>query len=339
MMHFKRYSVNLLIFFLSILFLGFFFLGERSIPIQMNLSSMPMLNSMFVVFLGLFLESIPFLFLGAIASSFIHLFISEELIQRMIPKKPIDALFWSIVAALIVPVCECAIIPVVRRLIIKGVPIHAGVVLLVTAPILNIIVFGSTYYAFQKNPEIIYGRVIICILTAIIVGAFVYIFCSKDIIREEAIKHNHTQHDHFSSLSHKLNHLINHITNEFFIVGKYFIIGAVFASVFQICVDRTILAELGNSQIQGTVLMMGIAYILSLCSSADAFVAASFSHSFLPGSILGFLVFGPMLDLKNTLIMMSCFKWRFVFIYILLVFLVVLSLCLLAGIWISKGGL
>ncbi|MBR8644084.1 permease [[Brevibacterium] frigoritolerans] len=81
----------------------------------------------------------------------------------------------------------------------------------------------------------------------------------------------------------------------------------------------------------------GIAFVLSLCSSADAFVAASFSHSFLPGSILGFLVFGPMLDLKNVLIMMSCFKRSFVVTYVLLIFAVVFSLCLIAGGLISKG--
>jgi uncharacterized membrane protein YraQ (UPF0718 family) len=92
--------------------------------------------------------------------------------------------------------------------------------------------------------------------------------------------------------------------------------------------------DIGQEPIKGTALMMGIAFVLSLCSSADAFVAASFSHSFLPGSILGFLVFGPMLDLKNVLIMMSCFKRSFV----VLIFAVVFSLCLFAGGLISKGG-
>ncbi|MGE7182471.1 permease [Peribacillus sp. NPDC006672] len=332
----KRYTGNLLLLVLLFLLLAFFFLGDLFIPKGIDLSGYPMLHSVFVVFLGLFLESIPFLFLGAVASSFIQLFISEEIIQRMIPKRPLTAIFAAIGAALIIPVCECAIIPVVRRLIQKGVPVHAGVVLLVTAPILNVIVFGSTYYAFQNNPTILYGRIILCVLTAIIVGVFIYIFSSKDVVKEEKFEvvHGH-EHDIRPT---KWTSFIDHTSQEFFMVGRYFIIGALFASIFQVFMDRTVMADIGQAPIKGTALMMGIAFVLSLCSSADAFVAASFSHSFLPGSILGFLVFGPMLDLKNVLIMMSCFKRSFVVTYVLLVFAVVFSLCLIAGGLISKGG-
>ncbi|MGG4265562.1 permease [Peribacillus simplex] len=332
----KRYTGNLLLLILLFLLLFFFFLGDVFIPKGIDLSGYPMLHSVSVVFLGLFLESIPFLFLGAIASSFIQLFISEEIIQRMIPKRPMTAIFAAIVAALIIPVCECAIIPVVRRLIQKGVPVHAGVVLLVTAPILNVIVFGSTYYAFQNNPTILYGRIIVCVLTAIIVGLFIYIFSNKDVMKEKKFEvvHGH-EHDIRST---RWTSFIDHTSQEFFMVARYFIIGALFASVFQVFMDRTVMADIGQAPIKGTALMMGIAFVLSLCSSADAFVAASFSHSFLPGSILGFLVFGPMLDLKNVLIMMSCFKRSFVVTYVLIVFAVVFSLCLIAGGLISKGG-
>jgi uncharacterized protein len=332
----KRYKGNLLLVILLFLLLAFFFLGDVFIPKAIDFSGYPMLHSVFVVFLGLFLESIPFLFLGAIASSFIQLFISEEIIQRMIPKRPLTAIFASIAAALIIPVCECAIIPVVRRLIQKGVPVHAGVVLLVTAPILNVIVFGSTYYAFQNKPSILYGRIILCVLTAIIAGLFIHLFSTKDVVKEDKLElvHGH-EHD---SQSSKWTSFIDHTSQEFFMVGRYFIIGALFASVFQVFMDRSVMADIGQAPIKGTALMMGIAFVLSLCSSADAFVAASFSHSFLPGSILGFLVFGPMLDLKNVLIMMSCFKRSFVVTYVLLVFAVVFSLCLIAGGLISKGG-
>ncbi|QNK48430.1 permease [Brevibacterium sp. PAMC23299] len=332
----KRYAGNLLLLILLFLLLAFFFLGDVFVPKAIDFSDYPMLHSVLVVFLGLFLESIPFLLLGAIASSFIQLFISEEIIKRMIPKRPLTAIFAAIAAALIIPVCECAIIPVVRRLIQKGVPVHAGVVLLVTAPILNVIVFGSTYYAFQNNPSILYGRIILCVLTAIIAGLFIHIFSTKDVVKEDKLElvQGHV-HD---SQSSKWTSFIDHTSQEFFMVGRYFIIGALFASVFQVFMDRSVMADIGQAPIKGTALMMGIAFVLSLCSSADAFVAASFSHSFLPGSILGFIVFGPMLDLKNVLIMMSCFKRSFVVTYVLLIFAVVFSLCLIAGGLISKGG-
>ncbi|WP_236645780.1 permease [Brevibacillus sp. VP] len=49
--------------------------------------------------------------------------------------------------------------------------------------------------------------------------------------------------------------------------------------------------------------MMGLGFIFSLCSEADAFIAASFSNTFSKGSLLAFMVFGPMIDLKNTLLL------------------------------------
>lgn len=330
----KRYTGNLVLLFLLFLLVTFFFLGDMILPKAPDLSSYPSLHALFVIFLGLFLESIPFLLLGAIASSFIQLFVSEEIIQRMIPRKPLTAIFAAILVALVIPVCECAIIPVVRRLIAKGVPVHAGVVLLIAAPILNIIVFGSTYYAFQNNPAILFGRIIICILTAVIVGIFIHIFSSRHVIKEETTQEHDSSHS-----GSRWTSFVDHTSQEFFLVGRYFIVGAMFASVFQVFIDRTVLADIGQTPINGTALMMAISFVLSLCSTADAFVAASFSHSFLPGSILGFLVFGPMLDLKNVWMMLACFKRSFVVTYIFLVSTVVFSLCLLAGVVISKGGL
>jgi uncharacterized membrane protein YraQ (UPF0718 family) len=72
------------------------------------------------------------------------------------------------------------------------------------------------------------------------------------------------------------------------------------------------LLEAGSGALSSLLVMMGLAYVLSLCSEADAFIGASFSSIFPAHAILGFLIFGPMIDLKNTLIMLSVFKARFV---------------------------
>lgn len=65
--------------------------------------------------------------------------------------------------------------------------------------------------------------------------------------------------------------------------------------------------------------MMAFAYILSLCSEADAFVAASFGGTFTAGSLLAFLVYGPMIDLKNTIMLFAFFRAKFVFAFIAIV--------------------
>jgi uncharacterized membrane protein YraQ (UPF0718 family) len=71
--------------------------------------------------------------------------------------------------------------------------------------------------------------------------------------------------------------------------------------------------------------MMGFAYLLSLCSTTDSFVAASFATTFSSGSLLAFLVFGPMIDVKSTLMLLSIFKARFVLILSVIVAVTVLA--------------
>jgi len=74
---------------------------------------------------------------------------------------------------------------------------------------------------------------------------------------------------------------------------------------------------------------MGFAYMLSLCSTSDAFVASSFASTFSTGSILSFLVFGPMLDFKATVMLGAIFRTRFVAVLSGLIFITVLALSVL----------
>ena len=56
---------------------------------------------------------------------------------------------------------------------------------------------------------------------------------------------------------------------------------------------------------------MGLAFLCSMCSSSDAVIAAGLSSAFPMTAILAFLVFGPMLDLKNTLMLAGECRPRF----------------------------
>jgi hypothetical protein len=244
----------------------------------------------------------------------------------------------ALIASAIIPVCECAIIPVVRRLIQKGMPVHAGTILLIGAPILNFVVFGSTYYAFQQQPEILYGRFILCILTAVIAGTVIYGSLNKVNI----LKNNMEDLTLYRSLnqnrgSSKLKGVLHHTCQEFFAVGKVFMIGAFLASIAQVYVQQSMLIEPAKDPVNSTIIMMAFAFILSLCSEADAFVAASLGHAFHPGAILAFLVYGPILDLKNVFVMLSSFKIKFVIFYFLVVTITVLILSLLAAHLINGG--
>lgn len=327
---------DILIFGLFLAMMYLFFFGDIYVANKWNFVLPDQIKTIFVLFLGIMLEALPFLLLGAIASSVINLYISEEYIARIMPKNPFAAIGVALIAAVITPVCECAIIPVVRRLIQKGIPVHIGVVLLMGAPILNFIVFGSTYYAFQNNLSIAYGRFIICILASIIVSIIVYMLFSNQKVlkthREDlmaVVPINENKGDS------KWKGILHHTCHEFFTIGKYFIIGAVFASVAQVYLKDSYIMQAGESSIEGTAVMMGLAYVLSLCSEADAFVAASFSKMFTPEAIIGFLVFGPILDFKNTFVMMASFRIKFVLLFILIVTIVVFILSLVSGLFLA----
>jgi uncharacterized membrane protein YraQ (UPF0718 family) len=305
-------GVSLAAFIIILLFTGHRLITPGTIP-----SSLLNVNT---IFISILLEAVPFILLGAFASSLIQMFISEELLRKLLPKHPVTALVPAAFVGALIPVCECAIIPVVRRLIQKGMPLHLGAVILCTAPILNPIVAASTYFAFQGSPVILYGRIGVAFLCAIIIGAVIY-FLFRSNNQFKARPHHSHEHSH----SHKASFtgLLKHAGEEFFDMGRYLIIGSLAASLFQAYLDRSVLESVGGHTYIAPAVMMAFAYVLSLCSEADAFVAATFGSTFTNGSIIAFLVYGPILDLKNTIMMLAYFKTRFVFTFIIVVTVIV----------------
>lgn len=267
------------------------------------------------IFLSIVLEAIPFILIGVIASSIIQSFVTEKMLQKILPKHAFLAMLPAMLVGAIFPVCECAIIPIVRRLIKKGLPNHIGIVFMLTVPILNPIVFIATYFAFQNNSYLLYGRMGLACAVAFIVGSFVYVFFkNKDILKISLP----IEVSHFSNLErNRFSKILKHAGDEFFDTGKYLLIGALCASLFQTFLDRNLLISIGTNEVTAPTVMMGFAYVLSLCSEADAFVAASFNNTFTIGSLLAFLVMGPMLDIKNTIMLCAYFRVKFVVPFIL----------------------
>ncbi len=306
---------NLILFLLFFLFLfGFFFVDEiksSTVP-----SSIPTtLVDLNTIFLSIVLEAFPFLLLGVFVSALIQSFVSEETIRRFTPKKGYLALFPAAVMAALFPVCECAIIPVVRRLIKKGMPLHIGIVFLVGAPILNPIVFLSTYYAFRSDLTVLYARMGLGFILAILIGGIIYaLYKNRDMLKRSNhdLEHNHSHNNKQPASKWKLT--MYHMTDEFFDTGKFLLLGALLASSFQAFVSRDVIAAIGSEVWSSTLVMMAFAYLVSLCSEADAFVAVTFQSTFSTASIVAFLVYGPMLDIKNTMMLLAYFKKKFVLV-------------------------
>jgi uncharacterized protein len=167
-------------------------------------------------------------------------------------------------------------------------------------------------------------------VVASVIGLVIYRFVKGNVLRvtaevlqsydlsdEHANAHDHTHdhdHEHGHSHSNKLFSLLGHASDEFFEMGKYLMFGSLITAIIQTFVARESLVSIGHDGLGSHAFMMGFAYILSLCSTSDAFVASSFVNTFTTGSLLTFLVFGPMLDFKGTLMLLSVFKAKFVLI-------------------------
>lgn len=276
--------------------------------------------------------------IGAFVSSIIQIFISEETIAKIIPKNKIIGLISASLIGLIFPVCECAIVPIVRRLIKKGVPIYIGITFMLATPIVNPVVLASTYYAFSDHVYMVFLRGYLGVIGAILIGYIVYITqksnpiktLSHDKVCCMGCSHSKSKKGVFSNLLS----IVEHTSSEVYNVGKFLIIGAFLSALMQTLVSRNFILSVGEGNVSSTFVMMGLAYILSLCSEADAFIAKTFLGQFTVGSIVSFLVMGPMIDLKNTLMLLSSFKVSFVLKLILIVFVV----CFIMAMMINMSG-
>ncbi|GKU80651.1 permease [Niallia sp. NCCP-28] len=249
---------------------------------------------------------------GVLIAGFIQIFVTEEHIQKWIPKNKFIAVIMSCIIGALFPACECGIVSIVRRLVKKGVPIHAAMGFMLTGPLINPIVTLSTYMAFGNSFKIAGLRMGLGFLVSLVVAFLVsWIYKGNQLKAPASFPHSpsHTIKEPFLK---RLWNMLIHSIDEFFDMVKFLIIGAFLAASVQTFLPAKALLAAGSGFISSLLVMMGLAYVLSLCSEADAFIGASFSNIFPITSILGFLIFGPMMDLKNTLMMLGVFRFKFV---------------------------
>jgi uncharacterized membrane protein YraQ (UPF0718 family) len=308
---------------LAILYLIF---TNRDLP-NLSISSI-VLQNFKTIFLSIILEAFPFILLGVIVAALLNVFVSEDMVRRFVPKNPVLGVLFGCFLGVIFPLCECGMIPVVRRLILKGMPLYVGVIYILTGPILNPVVFASTFMAFRSRPEIAYSRMFLAFAAAVIIGSIIYKFVKSNPLKNHAGA-LHPQHSHSHSKKNKMFSTVGHASDEFFEMGKYLMFGAMVTAVIQTFVSRESLVSIGQGEVSSHIFMMVFAYVLSICSTSDAFVASSFLSTFSIGSLLTFLVFGPMLDFKTTLMMLAVFRIRFVLLLVSLIIVVVLACSLI----------
>jgi uncharacterized membrane protein YraQ (UPF0718 family) len=109
-----------------------------------------------ISFLSILFEGVPFMFIGTLLSGIIDAFVPSEKMEKILPRNPITAMALSGVLGMVFPMCECGVVPVIRRLIRKGVPVSCALTYLLSAPIVNPVVALSTFAAFRgQHPAIV----------------------------------------------------------------------------------------------------------------------------------------------------------------------------------------
>lgn len=295
---------------ICLFFLAGIISGSEGLPI----------SRMVNLFFGMTLQAVPFLLIGILLSSVIQVLIPESTLERWFPK----SLVWGMAAALaggfLLPVCDCASIPVFRSLIKKGIPLPVAVTFMMASPVMNPVVLLSTFYAFGGNMAVVAGRAGIGALAAVLIGLLVAACQRKKPVlsggeRSRFICACGRYEDcrEPASPAGKLVLCLRHGQAEFFKVGKYLLIGILAASAFQALGDgQMAVTQYKGGPAASILLMMAVAFVLSLCSSSDAVIARSLASQMPAGAVMGFLVFGPMMDIKNMLMLSSGFTKGFI---------------------------
>ena len=284
-------------------------------------------------FLSILMEGIPFLLGGALLSGLLEEFLPQSLMTRLLPKNPRMAVIASGLLGLIFPVCECGIVPVVRRLMRKGLPVSCGITYMLAAPIVNPLVILSTLAAFrgQGAIEMAVLRFALGLSVAILAGWIVTYLAPASILRPELLSSGDGEYHHHHgeasrSLLDRLQNAAGVATRDFLDVAVYFVIGAGAAALFSTAINQEIILPLASNPVLSIASLMGLASVLSVCSTTDAFIAATLT-TFPMAAKLAFLVFGPMLDLKLLFLYSAAFSKRFILKLALGLFLVIGVLC------------
>lgn len=265
----------------------------------MNLA---LLKDAITIFLGIVIEATPFVALGVLLSSLIRLYITEGRLLKIIPKNRIGSILMGSVFGFFMPVCECGNIPVARRLLLKKVPFHVTLAFLLAAPVFNPIVIFATWAAFRGHPEMVILRVVFSLAIALVIS-FLFSFHKnpQDLLAPHMVE--------AESHAHKKG-FIGTFIEEFFEMMGILVIGIAIASFVQILLPRNLVMSIGSGPITSILTMMALAALVSICSNVDAFFALSYSSTFTTGSLLAFLVFGPIIDIKGLIMMKKVFKTK-----------------------------
>ena len=318
-----------------------------------------------VSFLSILFEGLPFLLLGALVSGLIEAFVPARWMTRFLPRTPLLAMLISGLLGLVFPMCECGVVPVIRRLIRKGLPASCAVTYMLSAPVISPVVLLSTFAAFnQQQPlRMMLFRAGLTYVVAVGVGLIVSRlrldqFLAPKVVeqlsgggrRKNTFQLSRTPLGAESAAANagatgpavealagiereleptflgRLRLALARGAADFLDVAIYVVIVAALTAIFNTAVPRETTLPLAQNAWLSTIAMMGLAFSLALCSTSDAFIAATFV-TFPFGAKLAFLTLGAMIDIKLIFLYQLVFRKRFIALLALGLFVIIGLIC------------
>jgi len=274
------------------------------------------------VFVSISIQASPFVVLGTLLSAGIATLVPPGFFARALPRRPVLAVPVAGIAGAVLPGCECASVPVAGALMRRGVTPAAALAFLLSAPAINPVVLAATAVAFRGRPEMVVGRLLASLAAAVVMG-WLWLRLGRtawlrpphrpeydDMPRAEAF---------FAACRHDMTQ-----------AGGFLVIGAAAAATMNVLIPPRWLQHLAAHPALSIAALAALAVVLSICSEADAFVAASLTQFSLTAR-LAFLVVGPMVDFKLFAMQAGTFGRRFAVRFAPATFLVAAGCATLVG--------
>jgi uncharacterized protein len=273
-------------------------------PRQMELSDA--LQDFITLSISVLIESLPFVMLGIGLSVVVQLWVPQRVLFRILPTTPILRRAALSLLGVLLPVCECGNVPLARGLVVRGVAVPDAITFLLAAPILNPITIVVTYQAFGFSDGILFWRVLGGFLIANFVG---WLFSRHprpgDLLtpqfQDSCKVHSHPRNQDRNVLAVRM------FGAEVNALLPALVVGCAVAGFIQVAVSRDLLLTLGQNPVWSVLALMGLAFVIAICSTVDAFFVLSLGSMFSPGAVVAFLVFGPMIDIKMLALLRTTF--------------------------------
>jgi uncharacterized membrane protein YraQ (UPF0718 family) len=288
-------------------------------------------------FTSIVYEAMPFIVLGAVIAGFLEEFVPQRLVARVMPRNRLWAILVGALLGLPFPMCECGIIPIMRRLIRKGLPLSACTAYLLAGPIINVVVMGSTWTAFLNQDQFSTNDMrqmgswemtamrmglgyLVAVGTSLVVEWQYRRYGNKlltPLTMPPALPAPDDDDAEASpaarkSWAQRLGNVSGTALHDFVDIMVFLIIGALISALAGQIFSHDQIERFGRGYpVLAILSMMVMAVLLCLCSEADAFVAASYTR-LAPSAKLAFLTLGPMLDLKLYFMYTRVFRPRLI---------------------------